>query len=293
MSRSLPQSSPRLLPSEYRLLTDLLHERAGLQFSDASGFILERRLGERVVELGLSSFAEYYKYLRYNPGGEQELSRALELVTTAETYFMRQEYQLRGLRDEVLPALAQQNADSRRLVLWSAGCSSGEEVYTLAILVVETGLFADWEVRIIGSDLSRNRVAFARRGVYRERSFRSTIPEFREAHFEPHADGWQVKPDLRALCHFGQLNLLDRAAVSAVGRVDVVFCRNVLIYFGVESRAVVTRHLYERLVPGGYLFLGHSESLLNVSTAFELVHLKEDLVYRRPLASRRWGKEDS
>lgn len=292
MNRSLLPATPRLLPSEYRLLTDLLEEHAGLQFSEASSYILERRLGERLVELGLSSFGEYYKFLKYNPAGEQELSRALELVTTAETYFMRQEYQLRGLRDEVLPVLAQQNADSRRLVLWSAGCSSGEEVYTLATLVVEAGLFRDWEVRIIGSDLSRSRVAFARRGVYRERSFRSTTTEFREKYFEQHAQGWQVRPELRALCHFGQLNLLDRAAVSAVGRVDVVFCRNVLIYFGADSRAIVTRHLYERLVPGGYLFLGHSESLLNVSTAFELVHLKEDLVYRRPLASRRWGRED-
>ena len=141
---------------------------------------------------------------------------------------------------------------------------------------------------IIGSDISKKSVATARRGVYRQSSFRASKPEFRRAYFADRPDGAHVLDEIKRLCHFGHLNLLDGTRASIVGRVDVVFCRNVLIYFDVRSRKRVIDNLYDRLTPGGYLLLGHSESLLNVSTAFELVHLTEDLVYRKPLTTERW-----
>ena len=272
---------PSLSHREFGLLRDLFLERAGLEFEESSSFAFERRLGERVVELGLKSFHEYYKYLRFGGNGEQELELALEKVTTAETYFYRQDYQLRAFQVEVLPILRSQNRSNRSLVLWSAGCSTGEEVYTLAILVKESGLFDNWSVRVIGSDLSRERVAAARRGVFREASFR-TSGWLKERYFTPSGEGWRVDSEIKAMCRFGQLNLTEPGATATVGRVDVVFCRNVLIYFGQMARARVIDNLYRRLKPGGYLFLGHSESLLNVTTAFELVHLTEDLVYRKP-----------
>jgi chemotaxis protein methyltransferase CheR len=125
-------------------------------------------------------------------------------------------------------------------------------------------------------------VALARRGVYRENSFRTTSPEMRARYFEPDGGLYRVRDSVRTLCHFGQLNLVTDSAFLAVGRVDVVFCRNVLIYFSQSAKAHVIQQLYDRLVPGGYLFLGHSESLLNVTTAFELAHLSEDLAYRKP-----------
>jgi chemotaxis protein methyltransferase CheR len=143
-------------------------------------------------------------------------------------------------------------------------------------------------LRVIGSDISKTSVATARRGVYRPASFRTTPNDVRRAYFTEQAEGTSVAESVRRLCHFGQLNLLDTTKASIVGRVDVVFCRNVLIYFDVRSRRRVIDSLYQRLLPGGFLLLGHSESLLNVSTAFELVHLKEDLVYRKPLTSERW-----
>lgn len=248
-------------------------------------YAFERRLGERVVELGLKSFHEYYKHLRFNVNAELELELALERITTAETYLFRQEYQLRAFRDEVLPVLHEQNLSSRRLVLWSAGCSSGEEVYTLAIIIKECSLFDGWAVRVIGSDLSRSRVATARRGVFREASFR-TGERLKNRYFYQTEEGWRVDEGIKAICHFGQLNLLEPSSVSGVGRVDAVFCRNVLIYFGQRARIQVIDNLHRRLKPGGYLFLGHSESLLNVTTAFELVHLTEDLVYRKPQFAR-------
>jgi chemotaxis protein methyltransferase CheR len=277
----------RLTPDDFRLLRDLLNEHAGLHFDDSAMFLFDRRLGERVTALELSGFDEYYKYLRFNVRGAAELEEAVEVLTTKETYFYRQEYQLRAFSKELLPRLLEANTTRRRLSIWSAGCSTGEEAYTLAILVHESKLFEGWELRIIGSDISKQNVAFARRGVYRSSAFRATPAPARRAYFIDRPDGAHVCDTIKKYCHFGQLNLLESGRAGMVGRVDVIFCRNVLIYFDLRSRRRVIDNLYERLVPGGYLLLGHSESLLNVSTAFELVHLEEDLVYRKPLTTDR------
>jgi chemotaxis protein methyltransferase CheR len=278
----------RIRPEEFRLLRDLINDHAGLHFDDDSIASFDRRLTERLLALELNGFDEYYKYLRFNIRGAAELDEAIELLTTNETYFFRQEYQLRAFRDEVLPRLAEANASRRRLTIWSAGCSTGEEAYTIAMFLHESGLFTGWDVRIIGSDISKKSVAAARRAVYRGGSFRSIADSIRSSYFVPAEEGEQVVDYIRKMCHFGQLNLLDGAKCSIVGRVDAIFCRNVLIYFDMRSRRQVIDNLYERLVPGGYLLLGHSESLLNVTTAFELVHLKGDLVYRKPELAHRW-----
>jgi len=275
---------------EFRLLRDLVYEHAGLRFEEDAMLLFERRLSDRVAALGLLSFGGYYKYLRFNPLGANELEEVIERLTTKETYFFRQEYQLRAFRDELLPRIAHANREHRRLSAWSAGCATGEEAYTLAMLILESGLFSGWDVRVIGSDISKRGVAHARRGVYRPSSFRATAAEQRQRYFRDAEDGMHVMDEVKKLCHFAQLNLLDGARAGFVGRVDVVFCRNVLIYFDVKSRRRVIDVLYERLVPGGYLLLGHSESLLNLSTAFELVHLREDLVYRKPPVTERWDR---
>ena len=281
MSVSGSPEAARLRPDEFRLLRDLINGCAGIHFGDDALSILERRLRERLLALGLRSFGEYYQFLRFATAASAELEEVIDLLTTNETYFFRESYQLRAFRDEVLPELAR--APSRRLLsIWSAGCSTGEEAYTIAILVAESGLFGDWEVRVYGSDISRRCVAAARRGVYGPSAFRVTPEEIRRDYFVERVDGVHVDERIRASCHFGHLNLMDDERARIVGRVDVVFCRNVLIYFDHRSRKRVIDMFYERLVPGGYLFLGHSESLLNVSTAFELVHLREDLVYRKP-----------
>lgn len=280
----------RLRPDEFRLLRDLVNEQAGLHFDDGSAYLFDRRLGERVAALDLNGFDEYYKYLRFNVRGRAELEEAVEALITNETYFMRQEYQLRAFREELLPRLAKANADKRRLVVWSAGCSTGEEAYSVAAMIHQSGLFMDWDVRVVGSDLSKSNVAAARRGVYRGNAFRTATDEFRSTYFTEREDGSHVADWLRKVCYFGHLNLLDGLKAATLGRVDVVFCRNVLIYFDASSRRRVIDNLYERLTPGGYLLLGHSESLLNLSTAFELVHLSSDLVYRRPAAPGRDGR---
>jgi chemotaxis protein methyltransferase CheR len=262
---------------------------------------MERRLRERLIVRELATFSEYHHYLRYGARAAEEWDDAIDLLTTNETYFFREERQLRAFQNEVLPMLQVQARPRRRLAIWSAGCATGEEVYTIAMLLQQSHLFprngqpgegrksgadaAGWDVRVYGSDISRRCVTAARRGVYGEASFRSTPDEIRRAFFRDGPEGWSVADATREACHFGQMNLLDQDRPRLIGNVDAVFCRNVLIYFDARSRKAAIERLYERLHPGGVLLLGHSESLLNVSTAFELLHLKDDLVYRKPLTA--------
>ncbi len=273
--------------AEFRLFRELFNEHCGILFGPEAKVILERRLRDRIAALGLHSFSEYYQLLRYDDRGHAELDEATDLITINETYFFRETYQLRAYREEILPRLHAGPGARDRLSVWSAGCSTGEEVYSVAMLTREAGLFPSRSVRIFGSDISRRVVVAARRGVYGPSSFRATPPEMRRRYFHERPDGMHVVEELRALCQFGQLNLLDAARSSVVGRVDVIFCRNVMIYFDEDSRRRVIEMFYDRLLPGGFLLLGHSESLLNISTAFELVHLREDLVYRKPVTASR------
>ena len=266
----------------FRLLRDLVNSRFGIYFTDDDRYLVESRLSERLIQLDLQSFDAYYHYLLYDPKGEEEMEKGAEILTTNETYFFREDYQLRAFSNELLPRMHDALARKRRMMIWSAGCSSGEEAYTIAMIVLDSGLFDGWDVRIFGSDISSRMLARARRGVFGPSAFRAISPELRDRHFAEVDEGLRVNDNVRALCHFGRLNLLDEEKIVFVGRADVVFCRNVLIYFDKRSKARGISILYDRLNDGGYLLLGHTESLLNLSTAFELVHLKEDLVYRRP-----------
>jgi chemotaxis protein methyltransferase CheR len=282
MLTTRPPQALRLGSVEFSLLRELVNDNSGILLSEDSLATLERKLSERVIALGLIGFPEYCEYLRYHPQRKIEVDRAIELVTTNETYFFREASQLRAFEKEVLPQIRDSARARRRLTVWSAGCSTGEEVYTLAILIDRSNLFAGWEIRVLGSDISRRVLHVARRGVYRDSSFRAMPPEY-ERYFVHTPEGRMVHDAVRAKCHFGHFNLLDEARVAMIGRVDAIFCRNVLIYFDHASRRRVIQSFYDRLEPLGYLMLGHSESLLNTSTAFELAHLSGDLAYRKPI----------
>jgi chemotaxis protein methyltransferase CheR len=283
MARNPPYGDePAIKPEEFRLLRDLFGARIGITVGLDAHASIGRRLRERLGVLGLTSFAEYYQYLRFHPLAQAEWDEAVELLTTNETYFFREDFQLRAFRKELLPMFAQKNLTKKRLHVWSAGCSTGEEVYTIAMLIHGTGLFEGWDVRVFGSDISKRCITAARRGVYGAASFRSTPLDMKRQYFTERGDGAYVADRIRIMCNFGQMNLLDEDKARILGRVDAVFCRNVLIYFDTHARRRVIDIFHDRLVAGGVLLLGHSESLLNVSTAFELLHLKEDLVYRKP-----------
>ncbi len=280
----LHDAGPTLHLKEFRLLRDFVNQFCGIYFADDSAYIVERRLRERLRDLGIADFAEYYRYLQFHPKAEKELEAAAEVLTTNETYFFREAYQLRAFTDEILPAVRARALarGSKRLDVWSAGCSSGEEVFTIAMLIDASGLFEGWDVRVFGNDISRRVLSKARGATYSSTSFRAMIPEY-ENYFIDTEEGRQVHPRIRAMCHFGHLNLMNQRRAAIVGRVDVTFCRNVLIYFDDASRSKVLDTIYQRLNRGGYLLLGHSESLLRTSTAFEITQLTTDIVYRRPV----------
>ena len=267
---------------EFRLVRDAVYGVSGILIQEELKFLLERRLASRLEVLGLPDFTTYYRHLCSGSVGREELDTAVELLATHETYFFREPVQLEAFRRELLPRLHARKLSTRRLQLWSAGCSTGEEPYTLAMLILDSGLFAGWDIQIFATDLSRRVLATARRGEYGPASLRSTPESAIDRHFERIGDRVQVNPEVRDLVTFGNVNLLDPNARTLVPASDVVFCRNVMIYFDTAARTRLIQGIYERLVPGGYLLLGHSENLLHWSTDFELVHLKGDLVYRRP-----------
>lgn len=273
---------PHLSSEESRLIQELVADYCGLAHGIDSAFFLERRLAPRLESLGLSSFRDYYHYLRYDPAGARELEDAVERLTTHETYLFREQYQLEAFTKEIVPELATRFAARRRVTVWSAGCSTGEEVYTIAMLLREHERMRGWNVRVIGSDISRKVIAKARRGVYGPSSFRTIGAYWQQKYFRDAAAGLEVREDLRAMCSFGQLNLLATDQYHVIGDCDVIFCRNVLMYMGQPARARIVEGFYDTLHKGGFLLLGHSESLLNVTTRFDLVHLASDLVYRRP-----------
>ncbi len=275
---------PEMGEEEFRLLRDLIHRHCGIWFRDDLRHILERRLGLRLSVHGLPTFAAYHRFLRFDPGGAAELDEATDLLTTNETYFFREPEQLRSFQREILPALAAERAAERRLRILSAGCATGEEAYTLAILVRLSGLFEGWDVEVVGADISRRCLAIARAGSYGDHAFRSPEGESLRRWFHLRGGRWVVDDAIRARVRFTSANLLDDGGLAAVGRVDVVVCRNVLIYFDRAARQRVLGHLHEKLRDGGWLLLGHSESLIAESAAFELAQLRDDLVYRKPRA---------
>jgi len=281
----MADAADRGLPRDvFRLLRDIIYDHCGIAFEDDAAFLVARRLAPRVEALSLGDFTQYLRFLRSaGPDARRaELEEIVERVTTNETYFFREAYQLDAFRTEILPQLAEQRPRGRRLTVWSAGCASGEEAYTIAIQILETGLFGGWEVRVLGSDISRRVLAVARKALYGRNSFRTQDARLQRRYFREVEGKHQVRDEVRGLVSFGQINLLDENPSMLLAEVDVIFCRNVLIYFDQVSRRRVIDTLYRKLARGGYLLLGHSESLINVTTAFELVHLRNDMVYRKP-----------
>jgi chemotaxis protein methyltransferase CheR len=270
------------LPDDvFRLMRDQIYRRTGMWFNDSSKYLLQKRLSPRARELNFDSFQKYFYFLQYDPRAEAEFDQIYDLVTTNETYFFREPAQLTAFTEEIVPDLLSRKS-VKKIRIWSAGCSSGEEPYSIAMLLQEAGWYDHAAFEIFASDINQQVLAKARKGQYRESAFRATSPVVRERYFTRSDDNtWRVRDEIRNRISFGRLNLYDEARVSLLGHLDVVFCRNVIIYFDDSSKKVVVSNFYNRLIDGGYLLLGHSESLISLSTQFKLKHLKNDMVYQK------------
>jgi chemotaxis protein methyltransferase CheR len=268
--------------SVFLRLRDLIYQASGLYFDQRSKYLLERRLRARVLELQLADFVQYHLYLQFDRDRMAELQRALDAVAIHETYFFRETRALKAFSEEILPELHARNAATRTLRIWSAGCSTGEEPYTLAMLIEETGLFDGWTVELSASDLSQRVIAEARAGVYRANSFRTTDDDRRARYFSAGADGRHLIDErFRSSVNFGCFNLADSRRFDIYSELDVLFCRNVMIYFDAAARRRTVTGFHHQLREGGYLILGASESLVALNTPFRLAHLRNDLVYQK------------
>jgi len=269
---------------EFRLIRDLIYNHSGLFFDNDSKYLLEKRLGKRVMLHSLSGYKDYYHFLRYNRGKDQEISDIMDVLTTNETYFFREAFQLKAFTDEIIPEILaeKEKKGDRSLRIWSAGCSSGEEPYTIAMLLLEMGFSKGWRVEIIGADISHRVLQQARKAVYGKSSFRATDEAYIRRYFQEQDGGYKIADKVKELVTISHLNLFDQNRLTLLGRMDIIFCRNVIIYFDQMAKKKVVEVFYRTLREGGYLLLGHSESLMNISTAFVLKHLRNDMVYQKP-----------
>lgn len=268
-------------PADLKLLTDLIQERFGLAFNGIRLEILESRLRPRLRELHLTGIRDYYQYLRFHPDREAEFARLPAMVTNNETYFFRETHQFDLLVNHVIPE-RRAALLGRPVRLLSAGCSSGEEPYSLSIALHNAGLSlggVSWEID--ACDLNPERIARAREALYAESSLRACDADARRRYFTPEPGGFRLKEKFRRGVRCFPANLLAPDGALGWAVYDAILCRNLLIYFSDEAFTNLIGLFARSLVPGGYLFLGHSESLLDRKTAFAAAMVGGAVIYRK------------
>jgi chemotaxis protein methyltransferase CheR len=284
---------------EFAAVASLLHDAAGLSFDDSRRDSLGFSIAERMNALQAPDVQSYLAVLS-GPDGTKERQALLDEVTVPETHFFRNPPQVRALRKYVLPELLRQAAAGKKLRIWSAGCSTGEEAYTVAILIRELlPPSVDWDVKVLATDVSTRALAAAKAAHYNERSFVMTEPLDLSRWFilDTTTGSWVVRDEVRDLVEFRHHNLVTDPPPFEEGQLDLILCRNVTIYFDRETTRRLMKRLHGRLRDGGYLFLGHAETLWQISDDFSLVSLGDAFVYRRledePEAEeRRWVLPD-
>jgi chemotaxis protein methyltransferase CheR len=266
---------------EFQRLSELIERETGIALSPTKKALLCSRLAKRLRHHGFATFSDYYAFVTERDTDGEELSRLVNCMTTNFTSFFREAHHFHFLRDEVLPKLRTQSMAARRLRIWSAGCSTGEEPYSIAITLAESlGSLAGWDIKILATDLDSDVLERAERGIFASDSLNGVSPELRPRYFQPLRDGshrCQVSPELAQLIRFRQLNLIDPSWPMR-GRFDAIFCRNVAIYFSRATQDRLFARLTDRLTPGGHLFTGHSESLYGLRQQLSAVGRT---VYRR------------
>ncbi|MEO8636572.1 MAG: protein-glutamate O-methyltransferase CheR [Gemmatimonadales bacterium] len=267
--------------ADWKLLTDLLEERFGLNFVGARQELLESRLRVRLEALHLDSLRAYYHFLRAHPEREAEFTELSRRLTNNETYFFREAAHFNAITQQIIPSLAAE-LRIRPLRILSAACSSGEEAYSLAIRLVDAGFELSgirWEID--ACDISPARLEMARQATYDSLSFRACDDETKSRCFREVNGRFEVKERYRRGVRFFHANLAAPLTGVGWGTYDIVICRNMLIYFSETAFDRLIARFAQWIAPGGYLFLGHAESLFERSTDFTPVHLPETMVYRR------------
>jgi chemotaxis protein methyltransferase CheR len=264
-------------------IRDLIYTTAGIFQADNKLQLLEDRCCRRMKALGVPTLGDYYSCLTVNSMRQAEMVSLLNEITVGETYFFRNRPQLDAIRKIVLPKIleAKSKLGQTRLRIWSAGCSTGEEPFTLSMMLLEEAeaQLKGWTTEILATDLNERSIAHAKAGCYGDYSTRNLEPQFRNKYFSINGDKLQVKPEVKANVIFSRLNFLDDSRMLLAQNIDLILCCNVLIYFDSASKKRVVQHFYRTLVPHGYLFLGHSESLFGINEGFRLLHMPSATAY--------------
>jgi chemotaxis protein methyltransferase CheR len=268
-----------LSPAVFNLLASMIEERAGLHYKLEDLELLEDKVSTRALESGFESLMDYYYFLKYDPRGGAGLDALVDALLVHETYFFRDALALEVLADEVARGVR----EGRRMRIWCAACSTGEEPLTLAMMLDERGVLGD--VSLLATDLSQRALERAQRGEHNLRAMRALPPGIEGRYLNVVEGKTQVRPDLLAAVDWRRVNLVDAQAVASLGMFDAILCRNVLIYFQDATARRVVDVLAHALVPGGFLLVGTSESLLRFGTALLCEERRGAFFYSKPQAS--------
>jgi chemotaxis protein methyltransferase CheR len=287
MSTSTASAAPKLTDAQFAKLRKIIYDRSGIHFQDTKKYVLESRLGRRLQELEFNTYDEYIMFLTVGPYRDDEFQEMFNRITINETSFFRNEPQLEVFEKQILPELLERRAGAKRIRVWSAACSSGEEPYTLAMMLHRTlGVrLSDWRIEILGTDISEKILQTAAKGEYTNYSIRTTSPLIVERYFKKNGPLFIIDPTIRSMVTFEKHNLKDRLAAKRHGIWDVIFCRNVLIYFDKPMKEQVINTFAEQLAADGTLFIGHSETLRDLNTPFQPLAIPQGFCYSKVSAT--------
>ncbi len=280
----------QLTDSVFTILRDLIHERLGLYYEHDKREILADKLTPRVIECGLNSFLDYYYLLKYDVIATVEWKSVIDVLSVQETFFWRESDALKALLEVLLPQyLAERRGtfapggsywlSSKPLRIWSAACATGEEPLSIVMALEEGGWFERLPIELYASDAASGAIAKARTGVYRERSFRNFPASLQEKYFTKSEFGWQVCSSLHKRIQWNVANLMNESEIERFSQSDIIFCRNVFIYFSPDSIRKTVDYFYQKMPNRAYLFLGSSESLLKLNRDFDLREVGGAFVY--------------
>jgi chemotaxis protein methyltransferase CheR len=268
---------------DFRSLSDFIYRKAGIRFEPKKLYFLSKRIQRRMQDLGIETPLEYIRSLRFSDPNGIEFQNLINLLTVNETYFFRDFPQLQSFAEHCLPELTARKSSRGDTVLriLSAGCSTGEEPYTLAIILMEMlDNIKGWQVEILACDIDLNVLGKARKAVYEARSVKDVPPEYMPRYFNKNPEGsHSLKNEVKRMVRFEHINLAEKGMLRQQGTFDFIFCRNVLIYFDDLSRKQMVDRFYVALDPGGYIFLGSSESVGRITTGFGIKRAGGHLVY--------------
>ena len=271
---------------DFSKFKEFFYRKTGMQFENSKRYFVDKRLIERIEATNSGSFRSYFVMLRFETTGE-ELQKLVNLMTVNETYFFREEYQFKCLVDSILPEIVRKKTDDSPIRIWSVPSSSGEEAYSIAIYLLEHWSGIDrWDVEIISSDIDTEIISQAKKGHYSPRYVQNLPDKILHKYFTYKNEGYQICRDLQQAVEFTRVNIMEPLEVRSYRNMDVIFCRNLLIYFDDVSRRYAAEMFFDAMKAGGFVCLGHSESMSRISSLFRVCKFPEAIVYQKPLESR-------